>query len=371
MQFLFYEIAGSHFLCFLQCDAIQCIQNTLVHLDMPLLLGLEALEPVRVLESLLLGDSLEHVLDSWHHSLQSAEVDVGTVLELLEDLIGVLLDLVLDVHLSARLVGLLAGEGVVDAEVVWELLLGGLELVIVKEGVAVGDSEEQPGLTLVGLGGWGVLREQTADESTVWGNSGSGGDHDVVGGWVLLWHKHDLSGWAGHLHLVTWLGVAQEVGADALLGWIVGLELWAPVGGATDAQGSGLSGHVITVTGRRDGVETDGVWLSILLAGARWDHTPRLSLPVWEVTLVVDDDVASLSGGLWSDNALGGDDLSGEWGLVLVNIHWDGGLVIVWLSLEEVLGGDAGAESWLGSWSEGVGGGQAGGDAECGLHLVV
>ena len=113
---------------------------------MPLLGLLESLDPLIVVKSLRLADALEHVLDSGHHSLESAEVHVGTTLELVEDLVGVLLDLVLDVHLSSALVLLLAAEGVVDAEVVGVTGLGVLELVVVQEGVGVGNSEEEPGL---------------------------------------------------------------------------------------------------------------------------------------------------------------------------------------------------------------------------------
>ena len=83
--------------------------------------------------------------------------------------------------------------------------------------------------------------------------------------------------------------------------------------------------------------------LSILLTNTWGDNTPGLSLDVGEVTIVVDDDVASLSGSLRSNNALGGDNLSGERRLVLVGVHRDGGLVIVRLGLEEILSGDLGA----------------------------
>jgi len=58
---------------------------------------------------------------------------------------------------------------------------------------------------------------------------------------------------------------------------------------------------------------------------------------------VVDDDVASLSGGLGSDNALGGDNLSGEGSLDLSGVDRDSALVKVWLGLEEILGGNLGA----------------------------
>lgn len=78
---------------------------------------------------------------------------------------------------------------------------------------------------------------------------------------------------------------------------------------------------------------------SVLLAVSRGEDTPGLSLPVGEVTLVVDDDVTGFSSGLGSDDALGADDLSGEGGLVLEDVHRNRGLVPVRLSLEEILGG--------------------------------
>ena len=51
---------------------------------------------------------------------------------------------------------------------------------------------------------------------------------------------------------------------------------------------------------------------------------------------MVDDDVASLSGCLWSYNTLNRDNLSCEGGLVLVCVDRNGGLVIVWFGLKEV-----------------------------------
>lgn len=85
------------------------------------------------------------------------------------------------------------------------------------------------------------------------------------------------------------------------------------------------------------------MWLAILLADTRWDNSPRLSLPVWKISIVIDDDVASLTGGLRSNDALGGDNLSCERSLVLPNIDRDSALVVVWLSLKEILGTDGSA----------------------------
>jgi hypothetical protein len=139
------------------------------------------------------------------------------------------------------------------------------------------------------------------------------------------------------LYLITRLGVAKEVRADTLLGRIVSLELRAPVGGTTDTEGSSLPGHVITITRRGDGVKTDRVGLSVLFTDTWGYDTPRLTLPVGEVTVVVDNDVASLTRGLGSDNTLGGDDLASEGRLVLVHIDRDSGLIIVRFGLKKVL----------------------------------
>ena len=129
----------------------------LVDLDAPLALLLQVGDEVVVRQALLPADLLEHVLDAGHHALEAAEVHDGAVLEALKDLVGVLLDLcaqmsrralrrrcverrksnrsdarrrethlVLDVHLAALLVLLLARERVVHAEVVGEFALGRL-----------------------------------------------------------------------------------------------------------------------------------------------------------------------------------------------------------------------------------------------------
>mmetsp|Transcript_17539 Transcript_17539/g.31714 ORF Transcript_17539/g.31714 Transcript_17539/m.31714 type:complete len:344 (-) Transcript_17539:96-1127(-) len=304
---------------------------------MPLLGLLESLDPLIIINSLVFAHIRKHIKNSRHHTLQTAEIHVCAVLQLGKDLIGILANLVLDVHLSSRLVLLFARESVVNSKVLGESCLGVLELVIVQKGVAVGHSEEQPGLSLVDGGGGRLLVKQTTDESTEGSNSSSGGNHDVIRGGVLLRHEHDLTSGSSHVHLGTWIGIAQKVGADSLLGGIVRLHLLVPVGGATDAEGSGGSGHVVSVAGGGDGVEADGVGLSVLLAGARGDDTPGLALDVGEVAVVVDDDVAGFAGGLGADDALVGDDLAGEGGLVFEGVDLHGGVVMVGRILQKVL----------------------------------
>lgn len=52
---------------------------------------------------------------------------------------------------------------------------------------------------------------------------------------------------------------------------------------------------------------------------------------------MIDDDVAGLSGGLRTDDALGGDNFSGEGGLVFVGVGDNCGLIVVRRGLKEVL----------------------------------
>ena len=304
---------------------------------MPLLVVLQSLDPLLIIDSLRFANLRQHILNSGHHALQSAEVHVRAILQLVEYFIGILLDFILDVHFATLLVVLFTAECVVKTEVVGEACLGILEFVIVKESVGVGNTKEEPGLALVDTGGRGVLEEETTDESTEGSNSGTGGNHDVIGVGILLGHKHDLAGGSGHGNFGARGGIAKEVGANAFLGWVVSLEFGAPVGGTTDAETAGLSGHVITITGGGDRVKTDGMGLSILLTNTRWDNTPGLSLHVGEISIVIDDDVASLTSGLRSDDALGGDDLSGEGGLVFVGVYLEVGDIVVGGELKEIL----------------------------------
>merc|ERR1719183_2817722 len=126
----------------------EIIRRRLVHLDVPLPLLLDPLEPLLVVDALLLAHALEHLEDARHHPLEAAEVHVRAAVEELEHLVLVLLDLVLDVHLAALAVLRLARERVVDAELTGEPLDALRELVVVQLRVRVGDAHEEPRQTL-------------------------------------------------------------------------------------------------------------------------------------------------------------------------------------------------------------------------------
>ena len=76
----------------------------LVDLHVPLALLLPVLQLICPYNALLGGYTFEHGDNSGHHSLKAAEVHVSTFVHSVENLVGVLLDLVLDVHLSTVLV---------------------------------------------------------------------------------------------------------------------------------------------------------------------------------------------------------------------------------------------------------------------------
>ena len=98
---------------------------------MPLLVLLQSLQPLIVLQSLRLSNSLQHILNSRHHTLQPTEIDMCSIVELGEDLVSILLNLILNIHLSSLLVFLFTGQGIVQTEVVGELLLSLLPLIII------------------------------------------------------------------------------------------------------------------------------------------------------------------------------------------------------------------------------------------------
>merc|ERR1719487_610472 len=110
----------------------------LVDLDVPLAVLLPLLLDLGPVETLALGDPLQHFCDPRHHALEAAEIDVRALVHAVEDLVRILLDLILDVHLAAVCVRLLSGERVVEAEVVRVRFEDRLPLVVVEEGVRVG-----------------------------------------------------------------------------------------------------------------------------------------------------------------------------------------------------------------------------------------
>ena len=73
----------------------------LIHLNMPLMVGLPFLELCVPIQSLRYGDLLQCIQDWGHHSLQTTKVTTGAIVQSLEQLLGILLHHVLHIQLAA------------------------------------------------------------------------------------------------------------------------------------------------------------------------------------------------------------------------------------------------------------------------------
>mmetsp|Transcript_9287 Transcript_9287/g.16635 ORF Transcript_9287/g.16635 Transcript_9287/m.16635 type:complete len:203 (+) Transcript_9287:68-676(+) len=201
---------------------------------MPLLLGFQTLQPLIIIQTLLLGNTLQHFLDSRHHALQATKVNVSTLVKFVKHFICIFLHFVLDVHFSSLSIGLFSRQSIIQTEVIWEASFDILELIIIQESIRIGNTKEEPSLTLVCFRSWSFLKKEAPDKPTIRSNSCSSCNHDVVSGRILFWHKHDFSCRSCHLDLITWLGVTQEIGANSFLGRILSFEFRAPICGTSD-----------------------------------------------------------------------------------------------------------------------------------------
>ena len=84
--------------------ALQCCKAAptfLIHLNMPLMVGLPFLEFCVPIQALRCGDLLQSVQNWRHHSLQAAKVTTGAIVQSLEQLLSILLHHVLHIQLAA------------------------------------------------------------------------------------------------------------------------------------------------------------------------------------------------------------------------------------------------------------------------------
>merc|ERR1712050_170360 len=116
--------------------------RNLVNFNVPLFLFLQVLLPVFVNKTFALRNSFQHVLNSRHHSFQTAEVNMSSIVQLFKHFIGVLFNFVLNVHFSSLLVLLFTRKCIVKSEVVGEVSFRLLEFIIIEECIGVGNSQK-------------------------------------------------------------------------------------------------------------------------------------------------------------------------------------------------------------------------------------
>ena len=89
-------------------------------------------------DAVLLGNRAEALGHAALHTLQAAHVDMRLfVLHHLPEFFGILGHLGLDVHLLSSRILVLTAHGVVIAELIWVLLLVGLMLVVIQQGLGI------------------------------------------------------------------------------------------------------------------------------------------------------------------------------------------------------------------------------------------
>ena len=115
-----------------------CPKRVLVDLDVVAVSLLHGLGKLGPNDAVLLGNRAEALGHAALHTLQAAHVDMGLfVLHHLPEFFGILGHLGLDVHLLSSRILVLTAHGVVIAELIWVLLLVGLMLVVIQQGLGI------------------------------------------------------------------------------------------------------------------------------------------------------------------------------------------------------------------------------------------
>mmetsp|Transcript_15281 Transcript_15281/g.35973 ORF Transcript_15281/g.35973 Transcript_15281/m.35973 type:complete len:329 (-) Transcript_15281:302-1288(-) len=289
------------------------------------LLLLHLLQELGVDHALRLHLLLETLREATLHALEAAHVDVRFgILDQLPQILAVLHHLVLHPHLSVDFVLLrllFAGNCVVVAELAWELGLHLLPLFVIEQGLAVGNSQEQPG-TALELALRDLVVEEVAQVGSEWCDTGSGGHEDHVRLGIFR-QQHLGSCRASDKNVISRFQIADVAGANSAIDLLCVRELkilslfdvrvLAPatsghLHNALHHQGHGLAALVVTGRGRCDGVQADLCWGLALLVRARRNHADGLALDVRHLASVVHDHMARLpvhQRGLAGDGLLG------------------------------------------------------------------
>mmetsp|Transcript_64779 Transcript_64779/g.131664 ORF Transcript_64779/g.131664 Transcript_64779/m.131664 type:complete len:409 (+) Transcript_64779:194-1420(+) len=281
---------------------------------------LHGLGKLRPNDAVLLSDGPEAFCHAALHTFQAAHVDVGLlILHQLPEFFGILGHLGLDVHLLSSRILVLTAHGVVIAELIWVLLLVGLMLVVIQQGLGIWHTHEEPSNTLelassVG-GSTGLVVEKQPQVGTHGCNARACGKHNDVG-LRVLWQQHLCTGGACDEHLVSWCHVADVVGAHATVDLVLRegsarlVRLILALGAVAElaiqlhytlhTQRNRLGALIITHCRRGNGVEPDLRWLLALLVGARCDDSNGLALNVRDLASMVEGHMSGFPVGISS-----------------------------------------------------------------------
>mmetsp|Transcript_39065 Transcript_39065/g.67622 ORF Transcript_39065/g.67622 Transcript_39065/m.67622 type:complete len:474 (+) Transcript_39065:97-1518(+) len=290
----------------------------LVDLDVVAALLLHALGELLPVQAVLLGDGAEALLHAALHALQTTHENVSVgLLHQLPQVFRILRHLRLDVHFLAGRVLLLAGHGIVEAELIGVLGLVLRVLVVVQQRLGEGHAHEEPSQALelpsaVRIGASLVVEEQPHVRAH--GRDACAcSQHDDVRA-LILRQQHLRTRGACDQHIVAQAEIADVVRANTTVHLLVredsaGLVrlvfadlavgvLAFNIHDALHAQGHRLGGLVITDRRRCDRVKTDPRRGLALLVRARRDDANGLALKVRHLATVVEGHVGRLPVGV-------------------------------------------------------------------------
>src|SRR6476469_2734478 len=119
--------------------------NTLISFNVPTVLFLQLFLIGSPVNAVLASRGRHALINSAFHTLQTADISVSIrLLNQFPQLVCVLLNPVLNVHLAAVSILLLAADGISQAEIIGELALQLFQLFLIKNVGSVSNSKEQP-----------------------------------------------------------------------------------------------------------------------------------------------------------------------------------------------------------------------------------
>jgi len=127
---------------------------------------------------------LEHILDTWHHFLESTKVDVGTLVQQIKHTFAMLLHFVLHIQLSIVGIDLLVVQSNVILEFYWIPFHVFQKFVMIKKSICVCNPYKEPSEAIELK--TSVFYEHSLQMNSIWSNANFSGNYDVCSGWILV-----------------------------------------------------------------------------------------------------------------------------------------------------------------------------------------
>mmetsp|Transcript_4161 Transcript_4161/g.8618 ORF Transcript_4161/g.8618 Transcript_4161/m.8618 type:complete len:404 (-) Transcript_4161:117-1328(-) len=240
---------------------------------MPLTLLFQIRQVLLPIQSVLLRHNLfQRLQNTGHHTLQTAKVNVRTIVQSLQNHLRIFREHVLHVEFATIvLVGHFPGNGVRGLKVLRVGLHHFLKFIVVQQPTRHGHAQDQPGLSIVQVSGDGVFGKQASQKGAKGSNAGSRGDHDEVRVLIIVGQEHGLADGTGDLDFFAGGNVAEVIAANSLFGRIDLTRGGVHVLGPSHAERDCFSVEQFTITRRGDTVQTWFVGLSLFIETGRND----------------------------------------------------------------------------------------------------